>query len=217
MNDARLRASLLHTARSLSESGLTHGKSGNVSVRCGDGFLITPSGIAYDHLSSEQLVQVSLQGRWDSALAPSSEWHMHQRLYVARPDASALVHAHPLHATALACTRQGIPAFHYMVAVAGGRDIPCSGYATFGTAELADEVTRTLKHHKACLIANHGIMAMGRDLDSALRLAAEVENLAAQYILARQAGEVILLGDAEMDAVIAQFREHYGQSRLAGA
>ncbi len=211
---AHLRAQLLRTARALNDSGLNHGKAGNVSVRCGDGFLVTPSGIAYEQLEAGQLVHVDAYGHWAEGLMPSTEWSMHRGVYAAHPAVHAIVHCHPRHATALACTRQGIPPFHYMVAVAGGHDIPCCDYATFGTQALADAVAGALHDRKACLMANHGILATGSTLDSALNLATEVENLAAQYLLARQAGGIMLLSSAEMDAVIEQFRSHYGQSRL---
>ncbi|HEY9035295.1 MAG TPA: class II aldolase/adducin family protein [Pseudomonadales bacterium] len=214
MNENRLRAHLLRTARALNSSGLNHGKAGNVSVRCGDGFLITPSGIAYEKLTTKQLVRVDANDQWADGLMPSTEWSMHRGVYAAHAEIQALVHAHPRHATALACTRQGIPAFHYMVAVAGGHDIPCCAYETFGTDALAHAVTKALSNRKACLMANHGLMATGADLDSALSLATEVENLAAQYLLAKQAGNMVLLTQTEMDAVMEQFRSHYGQSRL---
>ncbi len=215
MSDSRLRAQLLRTARALNSTGLNHGKAGNVSVRYEDGFLITPSGIAYEQLETSQLVFVNDRGQWAEGLMPSTEWSMHHGVYQAHADIHALVHCHPRHATAVACTRQGIPPFHYMVAVAGGHDIPCCGYETFGTQALADSVANALADRKACLMANHGIMATGTDLDSALNLATEVENLAAQYLLAKQTGDMVLLSPAEMDAVIEQFRSHYGQSRLS--
>ena len=214
MSEAALREQLLHTARSLNSTGLNHGKAGNVSVRCGEGFLITPSGIAYDKLTIQQLVPIDANGQWPKGVMPSTEWSLHAGIYREHADVQAIVHVHPRHATALACTRQGIPPFHYMVAVAGGHDIPCCGYATFGTEALAQEVARHLHDRKACLMANHGIVATGNTLESALNLATEVENLAAQYLLAKQAGEITLLNAAEMDAVIEQFRSHYGQSRL---
>lgn len=214
MSENRLRAQLLRTARSLNDTGLNHGKAGNVSVRWGNGFLITPSGVAYEQLETTQLVLINAKGQWADGMMPSTEWSMHHGVYAAHPEIDAIVHCHPRHATALACTRQGIPPFHYMVAVAGGHDIPCCGYDTFGTEALAREVARHLHDRKACLMANHGIVATGNTLDSALNLATEVENLAAQYLLAKQAGDVVLLNADEMDAVIEQFRSHYGQSRL---
>lgn len=207
---AHLRNALLQAARSLGESGLSFGRSGNLSLRCGEGFLVTPSGIAYDRLQAAQLVHVNAEGHWQGDIAPSSEWPMHLALYRARPDLNALVHAHSRHATALACTRQGIPPFHYMVSAAGGHDIRCCGYALFGSEALAEEVVEAMQNRKACLMANHGQISGGVDIDSALHLAGEVENLAAQYILARQAGNVVLLSEAEMTVVIERFRR-YGQ------
>jgi L-fuculose-phosphate aldolase len=204
-----LRADVLETAKRMSASGLSHGRSGNVSARWGDGMLITPSGAAYDALEPDDIVYVDAGGT-PSGGKPSSEWQFHQAAYQARPDAGAVVHCHSPNATALACAHRPIPAFHYMVAVAGGTDIPLAPYATFGTEELAAHVAEALRDRKACLLANHGQIAVGADLKAALELAGEVENLAAQYLDVLKLGEVHLLDDAQMAEVLAKF-ESYGK------
>ena len=210
MNEPRLRAALAETARQTVSHGLNQGASGNVSVRLRDGFLITPSGLPNDTLEPAQMVFVDMEGQAGGNLKPSSEWRIHRDLYRARPEVAAVVHAHSPHAVSLSCLRQGIPAFHYMVAAAGGKDIRCANYATFGTQALSDWVLAALQDRRACLMANHGLVAVGAGLDAALALAVEVEELCAQYWRAKLMGEPVLLSDAEMDAVLERFR-HYGQ------
>jgi len=207
--EGRLRAAVVKTARRMSASGLSHGRSGNVSARWDDGMLITPSGAAYDMLEPYDIVYVDANGTPIGG-KPSSEWRFHQAAYQARPDAGAVVHCHSLNATALACAHRPIPAFHYMVAVAGGTDIPLAPYATFGTPELAAHVADALSARKACLLANHGQIATGPDLASALELAGEVETLAAQYLEVLKLGEVHLLDEQEMARVLEKF-ETYGK------
>lgn len=215
MNLPALKQSLIESARRLDETGLNSGTSGNLSVRTTDGLLITPSGIAACRLLAEDLVLLSgdgrvLDGRWQ----PSSEWRIHCDLLAAKPDCNAVVHAHPVHATALACLHRPIPAFHYMVAVAGGGDIPCAGYATFGSAELSRLAVEALAERKACLLANHGLVATGTSLRGATELAMEVERLAEQYCAALQIGEPLLLSDAEMERVLSRFAQYgSGQHR----
>lgn len=207
--DSVVRATLVETAKRMSASGLSFGRSGNVSVRWGDGMLITPSGAAYDTLMPDDIVYVDADGIPRGG-KPSSEWRFHQAAYKARPDAGAVVHCHSRCATALACAHRPIPAFHYMVAVAGGTDIPVAPYATFGTEDLAAHVAEALANRKACLLANHGQIAAAGDLEAALELAGEVENLAAQYLEVLKLGEVHLLDDAEMQRVLERF-ETYGK------
>jgi len=207
--EGALRAQVVETAKRMSASGLSHGRSGNVSARWGDGMLITPSGAAYDTLTPEDIVYMDANGT-PSGGKPSSEWRFHQAAYEARPDAGAVVHCHSRSATALACAHRPIPAFHYMVAVAGGTDIPLAPYATFGTAELAAHVADALRDRKACLLANHGQIAVGADLEAALELAGEVENLAAKYLEVLKLGEPNLLDDAAMAEVLDKF-ETYGK------
>ncbi|MGA7178584.1 MAG: class II aldolase/adducin family protein [Thiobacillaceae bacterium] len=218
MNKAKLKAALAETARETVRQGLNKGASGNVSVRLPDGFLITPSGLPNDTLAPAQMVAVDIEGQASGKLKPSSEWRIHRDIYRTRPETNAVVHAHSPHAVSLSCLRLSIPPFHYMVAAAGGRDIRCADYATFGTQALSDSVLAALQQRRACLMANHGLVAVGASLDAALALAVEVEELCAQYWRAKVMGEPVLLGDAEMDEVLRRFR-HYGQggTDLAGS
>ena len=209
-----LGAQLLAGMQRLERTGLNQGTSGNLSIRTPGGFLVTPSGVPVERLRAEDMVPMDLAGNVHGTLRPSSEWRMHRDLYVAFPEARAVAHAHPPHATALACRREGIPAFHYMVAVAGGHDIRCADYATFGTAELSENAVVALRDRKACLLANHGILCHGIDLERAIALAVEVETLARQYLLARQHGEPVLLEETEMNNVIERFKT-YGKQPCA--
>jgi L-fuculose-phosphate aldolase len=210
MNETELRAALAETARRSARQGLNPGSSGNVSVRLSGGFLVTPSGLPNDTLQAGQMVAVDMEGRPRGDLKPSSEWRIHRDIYRARPEVHAVVHAHSPYAVSLACLRRDIPSFHYMIAAAGGKDIRCAGYATFGTQPLSDNVLAALQDRRACLMANHGMVAVGASLDAALSLAMEVEELCAQYWRASLMGEPVLLDDAEMDEVLERFR-HYGQ------
>jgi L-fuculose-phosphate aldolase len=213
----RLREAVVATAREMNALGINRGKSGNVSARWRDGnvegYLITPSGMPYASIAPADIVAMPLDGVEDAARGtrrPSSEWRFHRDIYRARGDASAIVHTHSPFATSLACLRRGIPAFHYMVAVAGGDDIRCAPYATFGTQALSDHAVAALEGRRACLLANHGMIAIGASLATALALAVEVETLAEMYWRAQQLGEPVLLSTAEMEVVIAKFRT-YGQ------
>ena len=203
------RRQVIETAAGMNASGINSGTAGNVSLRHGEGMLITPSGVHCDDLRPGDIVPVSLQGQWDDGRQPSSEWRFHRDIYRQRPDAHAVVHAHPVHCTALACLGKAIPAFHYMVAIAGGADIRCAPYATFGTQELSDHVLQALAGRKACLLANHGLVCLERDLPRALALAIEVENLARTYCQCLAVGKPVLLDSAEMARVIEKF-SHYG-------
>lgn len=207
----RLREDVAATARLLKARCLTAGKSGNVSARHGRGFLITPSGVDYESLSGQEIVWVTGEGTHDgSGLAPSSEWRLHAAIYAARPEVQAVVHAHPRYSTALSTTRRPIPPFHYMVAVAGGRDIRCAPYSTFGTEQLARNAVEALRERKACLLANHGSIAVGPCLRCALDLVEEVEWLAAEYCEALAIGQIALIPDYEMERVLERFKS-YGQ------
>lgn len=210
MNESELRAALAETARQSARQGLNPGSSGNLSVRVSDGFLVTPSGLANDTLQAGQMVGVDMQGQANGNLKPSSEWRIHRDIYHARPEVNAVVHAHSPYAVSLACLRRDIPPFHYMIAAAGGKDIRCAGYATFGTQALSDNVLAALQDRRACLMANHGLVAVGANLAAALSLAMEVEELCAQYWRASLMGEPVLLDDVEMDEVLERFK-HYGQ------
>lgn len=209
-----LRERVIATALGMNAAGINRARAGNVSARWRadgfDGFLITPTGVAYDRLSPDDIVAVARDGEPRGRLLPSSEWRFHRDIYAARPDASAIVHTHAPFCTTLACLGRGIPAFHYMVAVAGGRDIRCAPYATFGSQALADAAVAALAGRRACLLANHGMIAIGADPDRALGLAIEVESLAEIYWRALQVGEPVPLPDDEMDRVVAKFAT-YGQ------
>lgn len=209
MDENTLRLAVADTARQTVAERLNRGSSGNVSARFGDAFLITPSGLASTAIGPEQIVRMTLAGEHDSPLPPSSEWRIHRDIYAARPDAGAVVHVHSPFAVSLACLRRGLPSFHYMVAMAGGRDIRCSDYALFGSQALSDHVLAALDGRRACLMANHGMVAIGRTLELALALAVEVESLCEQYWRASQMGDPVLLTDAEMDEALVKF-QHYG-------
>lgn len=207
--DAPLREAVIAVARELTNQGLTVGTSGNVSARLDDGhFLVTPTGRRYATLEPGELPVVRADGTWYGRARPSSEWRFHRDVYAARPEVGAIVHTHSRHATALACTGSGIPAFHYMVARAGGRDIRCAPYHTFGTQALSAAAVAALADRRACLLGHHGVIALGSAPAQALALAAEVEELAAQYLLARALGPVPLLDAAEMDRVVEKFRTY---------
>ncbi len=208
-DEATLGRALIDTALAMNRSGVNQGTSGNLSVRCGEGFLITPSGVPYHRLAVEDLPWMDLNGQWRGPLKPSSEWRFHLDIYRHRPDAGAVLHAHPVHATTLACLQRDLPAFHYMVAVAGGHDIRCAPYATFGSARLSQLALRALEDRKACLLGHHGLLCLERDLDRALALAAEVEHLCHIYLICLQNGGAEILPQEEMERVLEQFR-HYG-------
>ncbi|MGZ5163303.1 MAG: class II aldolase/adducin family protein [Burkholderiales bacterium] len=211
-DDAKLRASIVATALAMNGAGINRGKSGNVSARADGGFLITPSGLPYEETQPADIVHVAADGRASGPRAPSSEWRFHRDIYAARPEVNAIVHTHAPFATTLACLDRGIPPFHYMVAVAGGKDIRCAPYATFGTQELSDHAVRALEDRKACLLAHHGMIAMGVSSKTALALAIEVETLAEMYWRALQIAEPALLSDEEMSRVLQKFAT-YGQSQ----
>jgi L-fuculose-phosphate aldolase len=207
------RTMVIAACRDLTRRGLTYGTSGNVSVRRDQQwFFVSPSAMDYEELQADDVPLMDLDGRWFGRCRPSSEWRFHRDIFKSRRDVGAIVHTHSPQATALACTGKGIPAFHYMVAVAGGRDIRCAPYHTFGTQELSDAALAALQDRKACLLANHGVIATGADLRAAVALAGEVENLARQYCAALCLGRVPVLDDAEMDRVVERFRT-YGQQR----
>ena len=207
--DMQAREEIVAVSQALDNAGLVPNKSGNVSRRVLDGFLITPAGVPYRDLKPGQIVALSLGGEPEPGGArPSSEWRMHAAIYAQRPDVAAIVHTHSPRATALACAGRGIPPFHYMIALAGG-DIRCMPYATFGTSELADAAVRGLAGRRATLLANHGVMAVGASLREAHSVAIEVENLAGQYLAMLSAGlEPALLSDDELQTVIGKFQDY---------
>ena len=209
-----LRQQLIDTACRTLSSGLNNGVAGNLSVRAEEngaaGLLITPTGIPYAALTPQDIVFMRNDGSASGKRRPSSEWRFHRDVYVARSEAGAIVHAHSPFATALACLRRDIPAFHYMIARFGGATLRCARYATFGTQELSDAALAALAQRNACLLANHGMLVFGRDLDQALALAVELEALCEQYWRACQLGEPVLLDDREMAVVLEKFA-NYGQ------
>ena len=204
---------IIETCLEMNRQGINQGSAGNVSRRFEAGFLITPSGLPYDRLEPGDIVYVDLDGKSGDALQPSSEWRMHRDIYAYRDDAGAVLHAHSTFATALSCLRLEIPAFHYMIAVAGGNDIRCADYALFGTQELSDNMLAALAGRRACLLGTHGMICFHDDLERALWLGVEVETLARQYWHARQAGDPVILSDAEMDAVLDRFADYGRQGK----
>jgi L-fuculose-phosphate aldolase len=200
-----LRRQLIDTALAMNASGLNQGASGNLSVRCERGMLITPSGMDYAGLSLHDIVWMDFDGNCKGARKPSSEWHFHAAIYQNRSEANAILHAHPVNCTALACMGKGLPAFHYMVAIAGGKNIRCADYATFGTRELSEHVIKALDGRKACLMTHHGLTCFEKDLSRVLALAVEVEHLATVYGRILAIGEADILDDTEMDIVLEKF------------
>ena len=212
--DLEERRELVAVARRMNASGINQGTSGNLSLRIPGGLLITPSSLPYEQMEPADLVALDLLGQplagADGALRqtrrPSSEWRLHADILASRSDVQAVLHCHSIHATALACHGRRIPPFHYMTAVAGGDDIPCAPYATFGTPELSGMAVQALHERQACLLAQHGQVSVGASLDQALRLAIEVETLARMYLQALQLGEPPLLSPEQMADVHRQFR-----------
>lgn len=209
MDHTSLREAIITAARALHKNRLGTGTAGNVSARIGQGYLITPTGMDYESLSPADIVCMDLHGkRSEGDLKPSSEWRFHQDIYTQRPDTCAIVHTHSPYATALSCTRQDLPAFHYMVAGAGGSSIRCAEYATYGTQELSDHALAALGGRQACLLANHGVIALGSDVVGAFKMAQLVEELARQYLLSRMLGSPVLLDEAEMNVNLEKFRDY---------
>ncbi len=207
------RKLLLQGAQKLEALGLNRGTSGNLSVRQGDGFLITPSGLPIDGMQSSGMVEMQLDGQILSPGKPSSEWYFHRDIYLARPEIKAVVHTHSMFATTLACLRKDIPPFHYMIAIAGGSNIRCSEYQLFGTKALSEAAVLALNDRLACLLANHGMIAIGKTLEQAIDIALEVEGLSEQYWRALQIGTPINLTAEEMHAVFEQFKDYRSYSK----
>lgn len=214
MNQVELRQQIVTVSLDLAPKQLSRGTSGNVSARVPEGYLITPSGVPYEALTAQSIVLLGLDDTPDEDVfpRPSSEWRFHRDIYRARADAEAIVHAHPPFSTALACMNEGIPAFHYMVAAAGGTNLRCAQYATFGTQELSDSILVAMQDRKACLIGNHGIVAIGSTLFAALSLAVTVEDLSEQYVRVLQMGKPVILPDDEMARVLEKFKT-YGRAK----
>lgn len=208
--NATLAEQVLATARAMNASGINRGTAGNVSARSGEGFLITPTGMDYAEMNAGDIVPMALDGSWQGARKPSSEWRFHRDIYAARPEFGAVIHTHSPFATTLACMGCDIPPFHYMIARFGGKDVRCAAYATFGTQELSDAALRALEGRSACLLAHHGMIVCGSDLRDTLALAVEFETLCEQYWRVLQIGKPKLLDDAEMARVLEKFAG-YGQ------
>ena len=212
-----LRQQLIDSARRMQAAGLNRGTAGNLSVRVGEAgtgndgdFLITPTGMAYDELVAADIVHMHHEGSCQGRRRPSSEWRFHRDLYAARADAGAILHAHSPFATSLACLRRDIPPFHYMIARFGGDNVRCAAYATFGTQALSDAILLAIVKRRACLLANHGMLVIGHDLQQAIDLGIELETLCEQYWRACQLGQPVLLDAAEMATVLDKFAS-YGQ------
>ena len=213
MTDADLRQAVVRAVQRLDALGMNRGSTGNVSARRGAGMLITPTGMGADGLAPKDLVWVGWDGTVEGDWQPSSEWHFHQAAYLARPDLQAVVHTHSTHAAALACLRRPLPAFHYMVAVAGGDSVPLVPYFTFGTEALSAAVAHALHDRYACLLANHGLVAAGATLAQAMKVVQEVESLCEVYLKALAVGEPHVLSAQEMGLVIDKFRS-YGRTAI---
>jgi L-fuculose-phosphate aldolase len=213
--DEELRRSIVSGCRELAGRGLTPGVSGNVSVRRdARGFFVSPTGMAYGGLEPADIPLVTFDGHWYGRRRPSSEWRFHRDILASRAEIGAIVHTHSPQATALACAGRAIPAFHYMVAVAGGADIRCAPYHLFGSQALSDAALAALDGRRACLLAHHGVIALGEDMGAALAVAAEVEDLAMKYCAALALGDVEILGADEMARVVDKFRA-YGRQDVA--
>jgi L-fuculose-phosphate aldolase len=213
--DEDLRRSIIIGCRELAARGLTPGTSGNISMRRdARGFFVTPTGMSYQGLDPADIALVTFDGRWYGRRRPSSEWRFHRDILACRSEIGAIVHTHSPQATALACTGRAIPAFHYMVAVAGGADIRCAPYHTFGSQALSDAALEALEDRRACLLAHHGVIALGVDVGAALALAGEVEDLAMKYCAALALGDVDTLSADEMARVVEKFRT-YGRQDVA--
>lgn len=203
-----LKQEIINACLEMNNSGLNQGKSGNISARTDQGFAITASGISYDQMEQSHIVDMDLDGGYHGDCLPSSEWCMHLDIYAVRPEAQAVVHTHSPYATALSCLRKNLPAFHYMIAAAGGNSIRCAQYATFGTPELSHNMLVALEDRSACLLANHGMICFGANLRAAFGLAVEIEALCRQYILSCQMGTPIILDDSELEIVLERFKTY---------
>ncbi|MDA7577123.1 class II aldolase/adducin family protein [Candidatus Pelagibacter sp.] len=205
----KIKREIIKYSKMLNSRNLSALRSGNISVRYRNGFLITPSGKKYSSLKNKDIVFVSLDGNFDKKKGiPSSEWKFHQDIYQNKVNAKSIVHSHSTNATAVSTHKKGIPAFHYMVAVAGGHDIKCANYATYGTRNLSKNIIKALKNRKACLIANHGQIAFEDNLTKAFELAEEVENISLQYITSLKLGKPKILSLKEMKKVLSKSKNY---------
>jgi L-fuculose-phosphate aldolase len=213
--ETALRRELIEACRSMNSLGINRGTAGNISLRHGDGLLISPTGIPYDKLEPHHVVAMRWDGGFDGDVLPSSEWRFHRDILRARPDLNAVVHTHSTHATAVSILGRDIPAIHYAIAAAGGPSIRCAPYAIFGSQELADAVVAALEGRRACLMAHHGVIAAHGSIAQALALAVTVESLAQQYLLCLPLGEPPRLSDAEIAEVLEKFKTYGQQAKPA--
>ena len=202
-----LRREIIERCREMNTNGINQGTSGNISVRFEDRMLISPSAIPYDEMKPEMIASMPLDGDgvWDGPKKPSTEWRFHYSLLRERPDANAVVHAHPPYCTTLAIARKEIPACHYMIAAFGGNNVRCAGYATFGTKKLSELAVKAMKDRTACLLANHGMIVVGETMGKAMWRAVELETIARQYYLSLQISGRVILSKAAIDATLAGF------------
>ena len=213
MDDGDLRRDMVDACRRMNATGLNQGTSGNLSARTGAGFLVTPTSLPYDAMEPGDIVPMGFDGTYEGPRRPSSEWRFHADILATRPDVDSVLHCHSPYATTLACHHRPIPAFHYMVALAGGPTIRCAPYATFGSQALSDHAVAALEGRRACLLGQHGMIALGPTPAAALALAVEVEALARLYLGALALGEPPVLADEEIERVIARMRRRgYGRT-----
>jgi L-fuculose-phosphate aldolase len=212
--DLELRQEIIATCLRMNHAGLNVGTAGNLSVRVDGGLLVTPSGIAYERMRPEMIVRMDWDGRYEGDLLPTTEWQFHLGILKARPDVNVVLHSHAPQSTILACCHMDIPPVHYMIGMAGGDVIKCSAYAPFGTAELAELALEALGPRKACLLGNHGVIALGKTVDKAFAVLEEVENLARIYIGTRALGGGVTLGAADMQDVLKRFQSYGVQPKL---
>ena len=215
MKNLDQRNKIIEYSLKLNSTNLSPLRSGNISLRTNeddkDGYLITPSGKKYETLKPEDIVFMGLNAEVennDSANKPSSEWRFHRDIYINKKDAQAIVHAHSPHATAVSSHGKSIPPFHYMIALAGGEDIKCAEYATFGTEDLSKNIIKALEKRTACLMSNHGQVAFGKNLEEAFELAQEIENICQQYVIALKIGQPKILSFEEMKKVLAKAKNY---------
>jgi L-fuculose-phosphate aldolase len=210
MNFAIERQAMVDTCRKMNATGINQGTAGNLSLRVSSGFLITPSSLPYDSMQPEDIVEMAFDGTY-AGRRPSSEWRFHRDILKARADIDVVLHCHSIYATTLAVHHKTIPSFHYMTGIAGGNTIRCARYATFGTQALSDAAIEALEERLACLLGQHGQISLGKNLESALWLATEVETISRLYVQALTLGEPPILSDEEMERIIAQMqRMSYG-------
>ena len=214
-NEWKLREEIVARCRELNERGINQGTSGNISARCGEGFLISPSAFPYELMQPEHVVPMRFDGSWEGKLKPSSEWRFHLDILAARPEVQAVIHAHPMYCTTVAILGHDIPPLHYMIAVTGADRVRCAPYATYGTEELSRNALEALGTSNACLLANHGVIVTGGNLAGAMWLLVEVETLAQQYFHTLQLGGPVLLTPAQMQAVRDKMMGGYGGAKGA--